>query len=213
LATERETLARAFGVSGVPELPPRYNIAPTQSVPAVRLAGGERRMELLRWGLIPFWAKDPEIGYRMINARAETVAEKPAYREAFRRRRCLMVADGFYEWKKLNGGKQPYYFRLRSGEPFAFAGLWERWEGPDGPVESCALITTGPNAVVGEVHDRMPVILEPEDYGVWLEAEDPDLLRSLLRPYSGDGLVAYPVGRRVNNPRNDEPSVIEPLEA
>jgi putative SOS response-associated peptidase YedK len=204
-------LGEAFEVAQVPEFPPRYNVAPSQSVPVVRLAaGGERRMELLRWGLIPFWARDPGIGYKMINARAETVAEKPSYREAFKRRRCLMVADGFYEWKKAPGGKQPHYFRLKSGESFAFAGLWERWEGEE-EIRSCALITTEPNGVVGAVHDRMPVILSPADYEAWLEADDPDLLRSLLRPYPGEEMEGYAVSPAVNSPRNDDPAVIEPV--
>lgn len=163
MASTVEELARAFEAATSLDMAARYNVAPGQGVPVVRLAnGGERRMELLRWGLVPFWAKDPGIGYKMINARAETVAQKPAYREAFKRRRCLIPADGFYEWEKLPGrGKQPHYFRLHSGEPFAFAGLWERWEGEEGLMESCALITTTPNAAVGAVHDRMPTILPP----------------------------------------------------
>lgn len=214
LASTVEELARAFEAATSLDMAARYNVAPGQGVPVVRLAnGGERRMELLRWGLVPFWAKDPGIGYKMINARAETVAQQPAYREAFKRRRCLIPADGFYEWEKLPGrGKQPHYFRLHSGEPFAFAGLWERWEGEEGLMESCALITTTPNAAVGAVHDRMPTILPPEEYAAWLDLETPRPdLQALLRPYPAEAMSGHPVSPRVNSPKNDDSQVIEPV--
>jgi putative SOS response-associated peptidase YedK len=159
LKAPKKAIAEAFDLADVPPLLPRYNIAPTQPVPVVRLdpASGERGLALLHWGLIPSWADDPAIGHRLINARAETVAEKPAFRSAFKRRRCLVVADGFYEWKRENG-KTPYYFRLKDDSPFAFAGLWDRWEKGDELVASCTLITCEPNGVVAPVHDRMPVI-------------------------------------------------------
>jgi putative SOS response-associated peptidase YedK len=195
---------------------PRYNIAPTQPVAAVRASSGanSREMALLRWGLIPFWAKNINMGARMINARSETVADKPAFRAAFRRRRCLVVADGFYEWQKVNGAKQPFYIHLQDGKAFGIAGLWERWEGAEGTaIESCTLLTTVPNELVRAVHDRMPVILAPEDYGLWL---NPDIqsvedLAPLLRPYPESEMLAYPVSRWVNSPRNNDPRCIEPL--
>jgi putative SOS response-associated peptidase YedK len=209
-------LAVQFNLPEIPELAPRYNIAPTQPVAAVRVAanGSGREMVLLRWGLIPFWAKDPNIGTRMINARSETVGEKPAFRAAFKRRRCLVVADGFYEWQKQNGTKQPFYVRLRDARPFAFAGLWESWEGPDAnPIESCTLLTTQPNDLLRVVHSRMPVILQPQDYELWLdpEVQEPQRLQPLLRPYSAEEMETYAVSRYVNSPDNDDPRCIDPL--
>ena len=211
-----QDLALQFDLPEIPDLQPRYNIAPTQPVAAVRVApeSAVRELALLHWGLIPFWAKDPKIGSRMINARSETAAEKPAFRAAFRRRRCLVVADGFYEWQKLNGGKQPFYIRLHDGKPFAFAGLWEHWEGPDGAViESCTLLTTEPNDVIRPLHNRMPVILQARDYDLWLDAEvqQAEQLQPLLGPYLPGDMEAYPVSRWVNSPPNDDPRCIEPL--
>ena len=211
-----QDLAVQFNLPDIPALEPRYNIAPTQQVAAVRVAaeGAVRELALLRWGLVPFWAKDPDIGARLINARAETVAEKPAFRDAFKRRRCLVVADGFYEWQKQEGRKQPFYIRLREGRPFAFAGLWERWRGPDESiVESCTLLTTGPNELMEPLHNRMPVILRPQDYTLWLDpgVQRADLLQPLLVPYPAEEMHAYPVSRRVNSPDNDDPQCIEPL--
>jgi putative SOS response-associated peptidase YedK len=208
-------LSVQFGLPEIPDLEPRYNIAPTQPVAAVRLhpQNAARELAMLHWGLIPFWAKDPKIGSRMINARSETVAEKPAFRAAFRQRRCLIVADGFYEWQKTNGTKQPYYIRLHDARPFAFAGLWERWQGPESVIESCTLLTTAPNELLSSVHNRMPVILKPSDYDLWL---DPDLnhaemLGEVLRPFPSELMQAYPVSLHVNRPRNDDPRCIEPL--
>jgi putative SOS response-associated peptidase YedK len=209
-------LAVQFNLPEIPNLQPRYNIAPTQPVAAVRLnvESAMREMVLFHWGLIPFWAKDPGIGARMINARAETAAEKPAFRAAFKRRRCLVVADGFYEWQKQNGAKQPFFIFLRNRRPFAFAGLWEHWEGSDGSVvESCTLLTTAPNDLVRPLHNRMPVILHPADYDLWLDLEVQDAapLQPLLRPFPAAEMDAYPVSRRINRPDNDDPGVIEPL--
>lgn len=195
-------------------LQPRYNIAPTQSVAAVRLGTDGRELAMLRWGLVPSWAKDIAIGSRMINARAETLAEKPSFRSAFKSRRCLIVADGFYEWQpQPKGPKQPYLIGLKDGEPFAFAGLWERWEkAPDGqPVESCTVVTTEANDLVRPIHDRMPVILAHEDYDTWLDASrnSPDVVGKLLRPFPSDRMEAVPVSTRVNSVRNDDPACLE----
>jgi putative SOS response-associated peptidase YedK len=201
-------LAEQFGLPEEPPIAPRYNIAPTQPVAAVReAAGGGRELTHFHWGLIPFWAKDPSMSARMINARSETVAEKPAFRAAFRYRRCLVPADGFFEWQKRNGRKQPIYIHGADGRPLAIAGIWERWLAPDGSeIESCSLLTTRPNALVAPIHDRMPVLIEPEDYATWLDTglQRSDALQHLLRPYDADKLAAYPVGMQVNNARYDE---------
>lgn len=212
LKTPVDALAREFGVAGpLPEVPVSYNIAPIRQVAAVLFEGG-RKLEMLRWGLIPSWAKDPEIGNRMINARSETAPEKPSYRKAFKERRCLIPADGFYEWQKTPGGKQPYYFRMKGGAPFAFAGLWEDWSWDGEEIRSCTILTTTPNTIVGEVHDRMPVILSPEDHDFWLdpEVDETEPLRELLAPYPAKAMEAYPVSRRVNRPTNDDERCVEP---
>lgn len=216
LITPVETLAEQFQLFEIPSLSPRYNIAPTQPVATVRQSSkaGGREMALLHWGLVPSWTKDPGIGARMINARSETVAEKPAFRVAFRRRRCLVLADGFYEWQRLERGKQPFYVRLRDGRPFAFAGLWEHWEGSGGvTIDSCTLLTTEPNSLLRPVHNRMPVILVPKNYDLWLDpgVQKAELLRPLLCPYPSEALAAYPVSLWVNSPQNDGPRCIEPL--
>ena len=209
-------IAVQFNLPEIPDMQPRYNIAPTQPVAAVRAARESRARELvmLHWGLIPFWAKDPKIGSRMINARSETAAEKPSFRAAFRRRRCLVIADGFYEWQKQNGSKQPFFIHLRDSRPFAFAGLWEHWEGNDDSIiESCTLLTCDPNSFLQAVHNRMPVILDQGDYDLWLdpEVQERDLLQPLLRPYPAEDMDAYPVSRYVNSPANDSHKCIEPL--
>ena len=219
-ATAPTALVELLGLDEPPTLDPRYNIAPTQALLVVRavLQGETRRRELrlLRWGLVPPWADDPSVGYRMINARSETAASKPAFRAAFRRRRCLVLADGFFEWKRVGRGpKQPHYLRLRDGRPFAFAGLWERWRGPGDPPDellSCTLLTCAPNELVATIHDRMPVILPPAAYEPWLDPEqqDPAALQALLAPYPAEEMIAYPVGTGVNNPRFDDPSLIAP---
>ncbi|MBI3943310.1 MAG: SOS response-associated peptidase [Chloroflexi bacterium] len=216
LAVPKETLVEQFEVATTPDLGPRYNIAPTQPVAVVRLAkeSGARFLSEVRWGLIPAWAKDPAIGQKMINARAETAAEKPAFRGAFKYRRCLVVADGFYEWQKTGSSKQPFRIHMRDGQPFAFAGLWETWKGSDGiPVETCTILTTEPNSLMQQIHNRMPVILEKADYPLWLdpEVQDVALLGTLMRSYAADQMESYPVGSWVNNPRNDDPRCLAPL--
>ncbi|MFQ5984755.1 MAG: SOS response-associated peptidase [Alphaproteobacteria bacterium] len=216
LKTPPEEWVKAFGLEQRPNLPPRYNIAPTQAVAAVRVkpGNGARELAALRWGLVPAWAEDPRIGARMINARAESVAAKAAFRAAFRRRRCLIPSDGFYEWQRTRGKRQPFYVRLGAGAVFAFAGLWERWQGAGDEVrESCAIITTEANEVVAPIHDRMPVILKPDDYGPWLEPAglDREAGQALLGPYPAQDMVAYPVGLRVNSPKDDDATCIASL--
>ncbi len=198
-----EATAAVFGVTSSIAVEPRYNIAPTQYIAAIREVENEgRELIMLRWGLVPFWAKDPAIGNRMINARAETVAEKPAYRAAFRKRRCLVLADGFYEWKKEAGGKTPYLISLASGSPFALAGLWETWSSKDTDesIQSATLITTAANDFMATIHHRMPVILEPATADRWLAGDD-DLIE--FTASHGPALRAWPVDRRVNNARNE----------
>ncbi len=193
------------------DLKPRYNIAPTQTVPVVRLnSAGRRELAFLRWGLIPFWSKDAKIASRMINARAETVASAPAFSAAFKRRRCLIPASGFYEWKRLDEDKQPYFIGLREGAPLAFAGLWERWEKAAAPVETFTIITGEPNSLVADIHDRMPVILDPDDYEAWLTAADTAIPQALLQAFPSQLMTAYPVSKRVNNVKNDDAAVLEP---
>ncbi len=209
-------LAEAFeaDLNNELDLLPRYNIAPTQPMVVVRATPRGREVALMRWGLIPSWAKDPSIGSKMINARCETVHEKPAYRSAFRSRRCLIPADGFYEWKKTGGRKQPMYIHRRDGQPLAFAGLWERWQGDGEPVETCTILTTEPNALMAPIHDRMPVIVEPQDYAMWLDPKvhDDGQLARLLQPCAAERLMAYPVSSLVNSPKNDTTRCIEPIE-
>jgi putative SOS response-associated peptidase YedK len=203
-----EQLALAFPWLGIAaDLTPRYNIAPSQMV-AVVPNRHERQLERFRWGLIPFWAKDPAIGNRMINARAETLAEKPSFRSAYSRRRCLVLADGFYEWQSRPGQKRktPFYIRLASQDPFGFAGLWDSWRSPDGSrIESCTIITTRPNELLAPIHNRMPVVLHPEAYSQWLDPAElpPSALQPLLRPYPASEMIAFPVSTVVNDPRND----------
>jgi putative SOS response-associated peptidase YedK len=217
LRVSAKSLAGAFGVAESSLFPPRYNIAPTQPIAVVRMAleDSDRELVALRWGLIPTWADDPAIGNRLINARAETAATKPSFRSAFKRRRCLIPADGFYEWQKVGTGKQPHFITMQDGKPFAFGGLWEHWQNrEDGEViESATILTTEANDLMRPLHDRMPVILEPKDYGRWLDlqATDSGELQALLVPYGGDDLTAFLVGTLVNNPRNESPRCVEPL--
>ncbi len=210
-------LAETLGLANLPPLEPRYNIAPSQPVACVRANPESREKECvqLKWGLMPFWAKDPGIGQKMINARAQTVADKPSFRKAFKQQRCLILADGFYEWRREGKTKQPYYIHLRGNRPFAFAGLWDQWKpGDETPLESCAMITTGPNQVMKPIHHRMPVILHPDDYLVWLDPDmhNPQTLNALLQPYPDDDMEAYPISALVNNPRNDTPRCLQPAE-
>ncbi len=190
---------------------PRYNVAPTQPVPTVRNLEG-RRVEWLRWGLVPAWAKDASIGSRLINARAETLAVKPAFRAALATRRCVVLADGFYEWAAAGARKQPYFFQRPGGRPFALAGLWESWRPPAGDeLHTCTLITTAANAVVAPVHDRMPVLLDPDAAERWLAPGDPAPLLELLRPWPDRDLETYPVSLLVNRPAVDDARCVEPL--
>lgn len=193
-------------------LSPRYNAAPSQSLPVI-LNEEERKIQLLRWGLVPFWAKDPGIGNRMINARAESLAEKPSFRTALRKRRCLVLADGFYEWQKTPQGKIPMRITLKSGEPFAFAGLWETWRsGDDDVLRTFTIVTTAPNSLVAPIHNRMPVILLPEHESLWLDNTlEQEVWLDLLQPYPADHLAAYQVSPRVNAPANDDATVVQPV--
>jgi putative SOS response-associated peptidase YedK len=214
LTADVNTLQDSFPFVEMPQgMQPHFNIAPTQPV-AVVPNDGRNRLDYFIWGLIPSWAKDPNIGSRLINARAETLQEKPSFRTAFRRRRCLVLADGFYEWKQGERGKTPMYIRLASGKPFAFAGLWESWNAPDGSnVLSCTIITTQPNELMATIHNRMPVILLEESYSIWLESgeADPQRLAGLLKPYPAAQMQAYPVSPMVNSPKNDLPELIRPV--
>ena len=212
LHTHPAALALAFGLSAPPEIHPHYNIAPTQQVPIVRLAaGGERELLQMRWGLVPRWAKDPSIGARMINARAETLMQRSAFRNAFQRHRCLLPADGFYEWMTRHGGKQPVLVRMKDGTPFGLAGLYERWLAPDGEVlDTCAIVTTSANALLHDLHERMPVIVPPADYARWLDAEN-DEVGDLFLPYPAEAMAWQPVSTRVNAVRNDDPSLIDAI--
>ena len=190
-------------------LQPRYNAAPTQRLPVI-LNEVPPAIQLLQWGLIPSWAKDPAIGSRMINARAETLAEKPSFRAAFKKRRCLVLADGFYEWLQTPAGKQPMRITLASGEPFAMAGLWESWHAPDGSLLRTFTIVTGePNELVAPIHNRMPAILLPEHEAIWLDnAAEPAIWQDILRPYPAQRMAAYPVSRRVNFVGNDDEGLV-----
>ena len=198
-------------------LAPRYNIAPTQEIAAVRLEDdGKRHLRQLRWGLVPSWAKDLSIGARMINARAETLAEKPSFRSAFKAQRCLILADGFYEWRaEGKGPKQPYRITLADGGAFAFAGLWERWREKESEqtVESCTIVTTVANDALKDIHHRMPVILPPQDHGAWLDLTLPkDEALALLKPYADDQVAFHAISTQVNKVANDDPSIIEPVD-
>ncbi len=201
-------------------LRPRYNVAPSQDVAVARDAEEGRRLAMLRWGLIPAWAKDPAIGHKLINARSETAAEKPSFRSAFRHRRCLIPADGFYEWQRRGKSRQPWLFGLRDGAPLLFAGLWERWTVPESAtltgslaerspgdaVETCTILTTTANETVAPVHGRMPVILPPDAWDAWLAGED-----MALGPYPADAMTAHPVSTHVNRPANDDPRCVKPI--
>jgi putative SOS response-associated peptidase YedK len=216
LRTSSQKLLENFGVT-FPEVSPRYNIAPTQLVLALRTtpAGTGRQAAALRWGLIPSWAKDLKIGAKSINARAETVAEKPMFRTAVKRRRCLVLADGYYEWRASGKAKQPYHFRFEDQRPFAFAGLWEAWRGPEGndpPLETCTIITTAARGIAATLHERMPVIIPPSEYDQWISPQplDPALLETLLQPSQQDEVVPVPVSTLVNSVKNDRPECLQP---
>lgn len=217
LTTPVSELQRIFGVPDRPNLKPSWNVAPTHDIPIVRFEEDGRRLRLARWGLVPFWAEDPSIGARMINARSESVADKPAFREALRKRRCLVPLDGFYEWTAAGARKQGHVIRRRDRAPFALAGLWEIWRGPKGgaplevPLESVTVVTTTANPTLSALHERMPVVLDPAEWDAWLDPATPvDEARGLLRPAPDALLDVAPVGPRVNSVRNDDPSCLDP---
>ena len=210
-----EAVKRIFALNEMAELTPRYNIAPTQPVPVVRmLAESSREVASLHWGLVPRWAKERAIGNRMINARAETLAEKPAYRDAYKRRRCLVLTSGWYEWQAAPGGKQPWFIRIGDARPFAFAGLWERWKDPadESLLESCTIVTTDASESIRRIHDRMPAILPERAWDRWLDPAyaDTGKLSEALGPFDPEALQAWPVSRLVNAPKNEGPKLIEP---
>ena len=217
LTANQQLLARRFEFQGDRlELEPNYNVAPTQNVLTVIDAGENRRGGFMRWGLIPHWAKTPAVGSRMINARAETVAQKPAFRAALKRRRCLVLADGFYEWRKMGRARTPMRIAMESGDPFAFAGLWSIWKDPEGnAVPSCAIITTQANDLLRPIHNRMPVILPREMEEFWLDrdVQDSESLTDVLTSYPSDLMHAYPVSNLVNSVRNNSPEVMEPADS
>jgi putative SOS response-associated peptidase YedK len=199
-------------------LPARYNVAPGQMIPAIRVASDRpvRKLVQFKWGLVPFWAKDPNIGFKMINARAETIADKPAYREAFKTRRCLIPADGFYEWKKEGKAKQPFSFTMRDESLFAFAGIFERWKDPKGGLlQTCSILTTTPIELLQDIHDRMPAIVRPEHYELWLDPGFQNVadLSEMLRPYDASQMKRYPVSTRVNNVKYDDSECAQAVEA
>ncbi len=217
LSTDPAEVARHFELDATPKLFPRYNIAPTQPVAVIRKRDGDqpRTCEAVMWGLIPFWAKDPAIANRLINARSETAAEKPAYRAAMKYRRCIVPATGFYEWQKRSREKQPYFVHLKESAVMAMAGLWELWQSPDGSeVESCTILTTDANELLRPIHDRMPVLLRPDDHTTWLDpaARDPREIEHLLRPAESDTMDMYAVSRRVNSPKHEDAGCMEPAQ-
>ena len=207
-------LADFFELTNIPEIEPRYNITPTQNILTIVSDNQARKAKLWRWGLIPPWAKDSKIGAKLINARGETVAEKPSFRNAFRRRRCLIIADGFYEWKRDNRQKQPYYFQLRDRQPLAFAGLWESWKSPAGEIiNSTTIITTNANQIMLPIHQRMPVILPQSAHDTWLDNQvfNQQQLTSLLKPYDDSQMIAHPVSQEVNSVRNESSELVKPI--
>jgi len=205
-------LIARFGLDECPDLQLRYNIPPGTDIAAIRQSPeGGQVLHLLRWGLVPHWAKDPSIGHKLSNARAESVVEKPSFRDAFKRRRCLIPADGFYEWQAQSKFKQPYYTSLKSGEPKAMAGLWESWRSPEGEIlRTCCVITTDANALMGPIHDRMPVIIEENHWQDWLTAP-PEEVETLLAPLTAEGMQAWPVERRVSKVSDEDARLIEPM--
>ncbi|MDJ0773558.1 MAG: SOS response-associated peptidase [Mastigocoleus sp. MO_167.B18] len=216
LSATPEAIAEEFNIKNIPDFKPTYNVAPTQNVLAVLNEEKtlQHQFKKLRWGLIPSWAKDFSIAARLINARSETVAEKPAFRSPYKRRRCLVVADGFFEWKKQKDKKQPFYFELQNKHPFAFAGLWEKWNSPQGEeIKSCTILTVAANQLLQQYHHRMPLILKQQDYDLWLDPliQTPDLLQHLLSPYPAEDMKSYKVSSLVNNPKHNTYQCIEPV--
>lgn len=212
LTSSPAAIAERFGLAWARDVEPHYNIAPGQMIPVVRETEAGRALALLKWGLIPSWAKDASIGTRLINARGETLGDKPAFRNAYRHRHCLVPANAFYEWKPVAGRKQPYCIRMRDQTLFGMAALWEHWMAPDGQVvESCTIVTVDANALVGELHDRMPLILAPDDYDAWLAAGPTEA--ELPHAVAAEEMVAYPVSPLVSNARNDDPACLIPIDA
>lgn len=207
--------AREGDIAPLFDYKPRYNIAPTQQVPIIRQVDGQREVSAARWGLVPPWA-DPEKPLPMMNnARSEEVTEKPTFKSIIKNKRCLIIADGFFEWEKIGKIKQPHYFGLRGYEPFAFAGLWQTWHNGDKPVDSCTIMTTSANELVGEIHDRMPVILSPDDYDLWLDPEmqEPAKLTRLYKPFAASEMESHLVSMNVNKVANQGAELIEPIES
>lgn len=216
LEASPDLLAKIFGLSSLPDISSRYNIAPSQQVAVVRNLGGENHLDFLKWGLVPSWADDETIGYKLVNARSETVFEKNSFKRPIRSRRCLVPASGYYEWMHADEGAVPYYISMANGSPMAFAGIWEQWKCPDHAIlETCAILTTASNSLMQKIHDRMPVILHPDEYSLWLDREmsDPIRLQPLFKPYPSDVMCYHPVSSAVNNPRNDTPDCIAQLDA
>jgi len=218
LSRRKQLVEEYFGaVSEVDDWNPRYNIAPSQPVVTIRQDAREpiRTLSMMRWGLVASWTEDPSIGYKTINARAETVATTASFREPFKLQRCLIPADGFYEWQRNGKTKQPYCFEVNDGELFAFAGLWDRWRGPQGDlVESCTIVTTTPNSLLADIHDRMPVILSPDNYDLWLDPafRNPPSVSEMLKPFDAAVMRRYPVSTRVNQVQNDDADCATPVE-
>lgn len=212
LTTSRQELEEKFGIP-FPDFNPRYNIAPSQEILSIVVNEEGWKAGFLQWGLVPVWAKDKKIGYKMINARGETLDEKPAFKRLLSHRRCLIVADGFYEWMKLNDRKQPYRITVDNGKAFTFAGLWDRWKSEDEEIVSCTIITTKPNKLMDEIHDRMPVILNEEERDIWLNSsiEDKHILKDLIKPYPAEEMNAHEVSTIVNSPKNEVEDCIRPL--
>jgi len=212
LSSTEEEVAEFFEAEPTEELHPRYNIALSQPMAVIRQVGPGRAISMVRWDLVPFWAKDPSIGSRFMNDRSETVLDKPSFREPFAQRRCLVPADGFYEWKKAGPRKQAFHFGMKDESLFAFAGLWDHWKSPDGTIlESCTILTTAPNELLQDVHDRMPVILHHDHYDIWLTAAPAQRqkLRELLVPFESELMARYEVSSMVNSPQNDSPACVE----
>lgn len=216
LTTELDDLLERFQIEqmSIDDYAPRYNIAPSQQIPAVIKADSGNRLGTLRWGLIPFWAKDASISNKLINARSETAHEKASFKHALKRRRCLLLSDGFYEWKREDDRKVPMHIQVKKGEPFAMAGLWEKWKSGGETFYTCTILTTSANELMENIHSRMPVILEKDMEDLWLDPEldDINVLRNCMRPFSSENMNAYEVSPLVNSPKNDEPECIVPIE-
>ena len=215
LRTPADLVAEVFRLSTLPELSPHYNIAPTQQVAVVRHdpVRADRELGFMKWGLVPSWADDPSIGNRLINARSETAASKASFRQAFKQRRCLVIADGFFEWRKGGRIKEPYYISMKDDRPFGFAGLWEHWEREGRAIDSCTILTTDANELMQPIHDRMPAIISPESYDLWLNPEVHEVaqLQPLLHPCDPAAMQAIPVSTLVNNVRNESAMCVEPV--